>query len=93
MQQPDIGIRWPLAWRPAQAAWWGWGRDGGGSGVVVGGVTLQHDFDPLTPPDGLKGLQSLFQGEAVGDQGLDVDPLGCQQSNGHWPPAGEQSGR
>ena len=57
------------------------------SGVVVSGVTLQHDFDPLAPPGGLERLKSLFQGEAVRNQGPDVDSLGCKQSNCHGPPA------
>lgn len=59
------------------------------SGILISGVTLQHDFDPLTPLGGLKGLYSLLQGKTVCNQGLDVDPLGCEQSDGHRPPARE----
>lgn len=63
------------------------------SGVVVCGVTLQHDFYPLAPLSGLECLKSLFQGEAVRNQGLDVDPLGCEESNCHGPPARETESR
>lgn len=59
------------------------------SGVLISGVTFQHDFYPFAPLCGLKCLKSLFQGEAMCNQGLDVDPFGCKQGNGHWPPARE----
>lgn len=62
------------------------------SGVLVSGVTFQHDFYPFAPLCDLKCLKSPFQGEAVRNQGLDVDPLGCKQGNGHRPPARETAG-